>query len=377
MNLAREKELLWACSRANIDAARRARIDALAGQPLDWTAVIAAAQLHAVAPLLRQALAGPPAVRAELDRICMRRTAANLLLAAELRELVALLGREGLPVFVHKGLAIAAQAYGDFSLRHAGDLDLFLHRQDIPAAGELLRSRGYEGPAEISDDHYHLTMQHPASHIKVELHWAFTRDRWPFRIPEDVLWGQVASIDTTLGFAIPCLTPEATVLSLCAHGTKETWSRHGLVVDLAELIERFPNLDWTWTLRQADAIERLPAVLLGLTLARMLAGVDLAAAVTAALGRSSTPVDELAARIAAAPLLDPQPEELREEIRALLPASGRERARSWAGRFVKFMQPTAADRDDLRLPAALAPLYYVTRPLRLLSRLIRPPKRRA
>src|SRR5690606_6197993 len=69
---------------------------------------------------------------------------------------------------------------------------------------------------------------------------------------------------------IRSMSPEHTVLALCANGAKEGWRRMKVLCDLAQRSRNHPELDWERVLWDAQRSERLPILLLGIGLSSRL-----------------------------------------------------------------------------------------------------------
>ncbi len=182
-------KLLLACAKAQCDPEADAGIGSLCGAGVDWSRLVELSERHALLPLVHRALVGqaavPEEIQQQLARSYLFRSARNLLLAHYLHELLAEFKTAGIAVFVHKGLAIGAMAYGDVMLRHAGDLDLVIPRPDLARARRVLESMGYAAKTDAPNERgYHLGFRRKEPDVVVELHWALTSSRWPFDIDD-------------------------------------------------------------------------------------------------------------------------------------------------------------------------------------------------
>ena len=98
-----------------------------------------AARQHHVVPYLAANLDRldiPGQARSELEAAAGRQHAGAAVLAADLSVALAALRDAGVRALAFKGVALAAQAYGDFSIRGAGDLDLLVAPEDLERAHE-------------------------------------------------------------------------------------------------------------------------------------------------------------------------------------------------------------------------------------------------
>ena len=370
-------ELVLACAHTGWDEARRARIDVLLRGPVDWEAVARMAGAHGLVPILESQLAriGSPAVPREvLEALGDQRRATtrrNLLLTAELLRLLEDFERVGVQVVPFKGPILAMTAYGDLGLREFFDLDLLLRSSDVARAREVLRARGYRPRFELTPSqervllrhHYELPFLRAGDGNVVELQWRIGPRR--FALPLDLDHLQRPLIYPTLqGRKVPSLAPEDLVLVLCVHGTKHIWRRLGWVVDVAETLRAYPEIDWPQMLRAARRLGGERMLLLGLALARDLLGAPVPAPVLA--------------RLDAEPIVASLADRCRQLMFAPIPQAGslveysvfhlrslerlRDRVRYVAG---LTLATTPGDWQVASLPGWLFLLYYPVRVVRL------------
>lgn len=299
-------ELLLSAARSATQAHGDQALDRAIANIKDWDAAIEFASQHAVIPLLARSLRDreqvPLPVRRKLYRYYFEGCSRGPTLLAELQSVLAAIQEAGAEVLAYKGLALAALAYGDITLRHPpGDLDLLLHKTDIFRARAVLLARGYQPQSPESETHflkhrYHLHFQRQNPDVQVELHWALTPRYWPFPIHPDHLWKRAAQVSVS-GAPVGTLNAECMLLALCAHGAKEAWPRLSQIVDLARLIQSHPQLDWDRVLMEARRMRRERVLRLGLWLVTELLGVPVPEAAAAEL-RKDKEVPRLGLQIA-------------------------------------------------------------------------------
>ncbi|MGA8042154.1 MAG: nucleotidyltransferase family protein, partial [Terracidiphilus sp.] len=115
----------------------------------DWDAFIALAEQHRIGPLCHAVLEGtgaalPVAAAQKLARVRERHSLLNLARAAELLQVLEAFHAAKIDVMPFKGVVLAAQIYGDITLRAAGDLDLLIRWEDLGRATEIIHARGYK-----------------------------------------------------------------------------------------------------------------------------------------------------------------------------------------------------------------------------------------
>lgn len=338
----------------------------------DWDAAVSFAVSHAVLAPVEASLRGkawvPAAVAERIRALHRRDSVRNTLLAHELLRLTGLFGQAGIATLAYKGAALAMLIHGDLSQRHCSDLDIIVHRGDIERAKRVLLESGYHTTLSPREESFHLRRRYHLhfcandSNLRVELHWAFTPQYWPFPLSESRLWNQSVSVPL-LSSSVRTLDPESTLLALCAHGCKEGWHRLGQIRDLACLIATHPNLDWDWIRGEARRIGREPVLQLGLELARSLLDAPVpaydstAARVVQRAFYESRPLNGLRFHAYACRVW-PRGSDIAGYLRYV---AGR-----LPSRVAALAAPSAADQQSIHLPARLRFLYYLVRPIRVL-----------
>jgi hypothetical protein len=263
-----------------------------------------------------------------------------------------------------------------------------VHRHDVPKAKEVLTPLGYR-------PQHQLTRAREAALLESRCEYAFTREdgecavelRWEitehfsFPLDAECLWERLEEIPLG-GDVVPTLSPEDTLLILCAHGSKHLWERLGWVCDVAELIRVRQDMRWERVMAQAGALGGERMLLLGLFLTNDLLGAALpkeilrrvkadpavkvlAGRIYELLFRETSGLAGLFKRAYFHPLHLKMRERLPDKIRYCVRAATTQTVEDW---------------DLLPLPNFLFPFYYVLRPIRLtgkyglriLKRLLRP-----
>src|ERR1700676_5081625 len=124
---------------ANLDPAKR-RLHDLAGNPVDWSALLTLADVHGMLPLLAARLRDcdeaivPPEIRQKLRDRQRAQVVFTLSLTAELFRLLDRLAASGIETLLTKGPVLSMRCYGDPGLRQYGDLDLIVRGRDMKRA---------------------------------------------------------------------------------------------------------------------------------------------------------------------------------------------------------------------------------------------------
>jgi hypothetical protein len=373
-----EDQLLLCCARLKLDPDSASRLATLIKGEFDWNYLVAAASRHAIIPLFYRHLNGidSPAVPQEVLetlRTRVHETATkNLLMTSELLKILSWFEGQGISAVPLRGPALAAFAYGNLSLRQFSDLDILIHRHDVPKAKDLLISQGYQPIFSLSGSReaaylksqYDYEFIHPDSGVMVELHWEISPKSLSFPINLSNLEQRLERRNLA-GRDISNLLPEDLLLVLCVHSAKHFWGHLLDVCDVATLLAANPGMDWEEVQAQAGKTGTRRLLFLGLLLAQDLLGAAIPKDVWQKI-ESDRQVKSLALMVGGR--LFPEsdsPPKVWENIRFYLKA--RERLRD-KGRYLvnTAFNPTIDDWSLLPLPQALALLRRIFRPLRLI-----------
>lgn len=339
----------------------------------DWPALLSGVRRHRIAPLvwppLRDAGAVPEAAAARLRAMAERNRHNCLLQAAEVLRLQRLFAEDHCPLLVLKGLVLSQALYGDPTLRGVGDIDLLVAGADLPRADALLRAAGYRAPQAAGSPaalRYckELVYQHPAGHA-VELHQRLLHNPALLPIPFAELW-RLRDTVSVGGQGVATLPAAVLPHYLMLHGTYHCWDRLCWLADLHVLLA--PPDRRRAALDDAAALGVAAPLTLALELADSWLGTS---AVTPA-----APTRRIIAGFFA------RRRWLERPARGSPAWFAREIRRRWLlyrlkGTWRHFAQEMAADihnpvdAEILPLPAALAWLYPVLRPLGWVVRTLR------
>jgi len=220
---------------------------------VNWNHVIELARHHRVFPYINKEIQKikkdsiPPFVLQMFQRDYCRNTLLMLSLSGEMEQIAKLFSERAIRALFLKGPIIAADLYGDVSLRTSSDLDLLVPFNDLAKAEQLLEDLGY-----IKDDyidtilndwkwrHHHVTFVHPIKKTKVEIHWRL--NPFPSKEPHfDQLWERKRK-SSLISRPIYYLGREDLFLFLVTHGARHGWSRLRWILDIKKLINQ--PIDW-------------------------------------------------------------------------------------------------------------------------------------
>lgn len=374
-----EAELLLLCARTRRDSQKDARIEALLGEEMDREYLLRAAHRHGMAPLLYWNLNAacpedvPEDVLDPLRGHFIRNSRRALFLTGELLKLLGAFEAGEIPVISYKGPTLAALAYGNFALREFMDLDILVHRRDVPKARDLLISLGYRQQEKISaaqeeaflESHCEYVFMNDNGSI-VELHWAVMPRNLSFSLDPEDLWERSERVPFG-GKATRVFSPEDMVLILCAHGAKHRWERLAWICDVAETIRANPDLDWNQLTARAEALGGERMLLLGLFLTSELLDAAIPAWILRKM-KADRAVNGLAAQVVERWFGEPEASSGLLEESAFKPMYLGMRERMVDKVRYCFRTATARSVEDwetVTLPRYLFPFYYVIRAARL------------
>jgi hypothetical protein len=273
-------------------------------------------------------------------------------------------------VAIFKGAVLAQMAYGEVSLRQAGDIDILIDREHFVEARRSLESLGYEMTPQLTDAQL---ASHLASHCEipfmrdewftiVDLHWGFAPRSFVFGLAVDDVMSRLREVSLS-GTRVATFCDEDMVLYQSMHGAKHLWRRLEWITSLAELIRASPAIDWSVVLQRAADAHAIRMLALGLCLVeafsdvrietRILRSVDpqgamesMATQIKEQMFTLARVTDSTETNLYNFKIMDRKRDALVSTLRSL---------------FV----PTVPDWQALALPAPLHPLYYAFRPLRL------------
>ena len=247
-----EDELLLLLVHGRASPERDARLRGLLSSSPDWTSLLRQARVHGVVPLVAHHLhqlnssVVPPAVAEELQRLAGVYGGRSLLLARQLRQVLQLLAAADIPVIPLKGVALASALYGQYTLRVSSDIDLLVRRAQVSDAVRALEADGYRALApwrRWAAAPYHIEipiLPAQAGRFDLDLHWGLLAGDPRYQEAVDECWSQ-ARTRTIVGADAWAMSPEWELLFLALHAARNEWQGLRWLVDIQEIL-------WTWTL---------------------------------------------------------------------------------------------------------------------------------
>ena len=361
MNFAHENDLL-------LSVARRAVPDVR--QQLNWDYVVTTARAHGLLPLLQKHLtntAVPGHVLSCLKREAVANSQSMLHLVGKQLRVYKAFQEHGIPVAIFKGALLAQMAYGEMSLRQAGDIDALINCRDFAQARGLLESLGYEMTPR-------LTPAQLASHLRnnceiqfmrdewftiIDLHWDLTPRSFAFGLKADEVMSRLQSVSLA-GSTVQTFGAEDLMLYQAVHGAKHLWRRLEWISSLAESLRKTPGIDWDTLINRAAHARATRMLALGLRLVEQFSDVSVPAG---SIDKDAT-MQTMAAEIRAQIFNTFGYANSNETNLYNLRIMDRKRD-ALISALRSIFVPTLPDWQALDLPSSLHPLYYAYRPLRL------------
>ena len=186
------------------------------------------------------------------------------------------------------------------------------------------------------------------------------------------LWERLEKIDLG-GTSLPSLSFNDLLIYLCLHGSRHAWERLAWVCDVNELIRSEGVIDWDLLAHDARRFGCENVVTLGLRLIRDFFGFEVPP--ESAFRKSmDDKVYELLVSDIRRQLFSDTSQQIEIADRYIYHLKLKERSSdrlklhyhylSWYLRLL--VTPNEMDKDVLHFPRFLSPLYYVTRPMRLI-----------
>jgi hypothetical protein len=376
MNNVSENEMILLAARRDLNSDLRAKLRRLVQHELNWDYLFATAQAHGLLPLLHKHLTSaagdlvPSHFLSRLKRDSIANSQNVLHLIAKQLRIYKLFKENNIPIALFKGPLLAQMAYGEFSLRQAGDIDVLINRQHFDQARTLLESLGYEMNPRLTQaqltshlsNHCELQFMRDEWFTVVDLHWDLAPRSFVFKLHAGEVMSRLQSVSLA-GTSVETFSAEDLVLYLSMHGAKHLWRRLEWIASLAESIRATADLNWELLFQRAELAHATRMLALGLRLVEKFSDVHVSAHVLAivdadgAMLRMSEEVrgqlfntfgaaDSTETNLYNLRIMDRKRDALLSSLRAI---------------FV----PTLPDWQALALPAPLHSLYYAFRPLRL------------
>lgn len=379
LNTRPEHKLLIACLKSHMDQKNALDIKELLTQKIDWDYFHRIVALHGVLPIIYTNLKNiaqdsvPVKEMNHLKEQYLANVQRNLILTGELLKIMDLFESNGIEAIPLKGPVFAESVYGSLSLRQFVDLDILVRKKNVLKAKSLLLSNKYNllKKIEINEEVYLIERNDfeflkEEGRIRVELHWDIISKIYHFPLDLDKLWENTHKISFA-GATVLNFSSEDLFIIHCIHGTKHNWKRLKWICDISKLIEANPEVDLNCILKLAKSIGGERVLSLGLFLANDLLGAQLPDQIKSLL-QSNRAVHSLAQQVYKWLFTM---SDYGTHKTPLFRIKARERYRDkiviLARNIYWVLAPNEKDRYFLSLPSFLSFLYFVVKPIRLIS----------
>ncbi len=217
---------------------------------VNWPRLISIATVHRVTTIvyrvLKENAALPPEALDKLRHIVLSQSAVNVRSARHLLDLLQQFQEQHIQVIPFKGQILGAELYGDTTLRPSVDFDLYVPKEKLHPALQLLRDAGYNGAlleqhsiSHIISRFYTIEFFHPLNRTHVDLHVDVT-DGYVNHLfsSQELAATRVLPFENEL---IPIFNEKITLSLIAVHGAKGSWAFLSALLDLALFYKRFPD----------------------------------------------------------------------------------------------------------------------------------------
>ena len=364
-----ENELILRC-------ARRSELRSLLQQQINWDYLFATAQAHGLLPLLHKHLTSvagdlvPGHFLSRLKRESVANSQNVLHLIGKQLRVYKLFKENAIPIALFKGPLLAQMAYGEISLRQAGDIDVLIARQHFDRARNLLESLGYEmsprlTPAQLAShlsNHCEIQFMRDEWFTVVDLHWELAPRSFVFKVKAEEVLSRLQSVSLA-GTTVETFSAEDLVLYQAMHGAKHLWRRLEWISSLAESVRASSTLNWDTVVERASQARATRMLGLGLRLVEEFSDVRIPAHVLGTID-SDREMQQMSRSIRAQLFTTYGAAGSTETNLYNLRVMDRKRDALISAVRAIFV-PTLPDWQALALPSPLHSLYYAYRPLRL------------
>lgn len=378
-----EDQFICLCSQLSPSKDDVKSLHQLVSFDLDWPYIVDTASYHKVTPLVYNSIGKvsapdiPDWFRQSLKKSCLFTIARNLAHYSTLVFVLELFDKNNVQSIVFKGLALAADIYGQIGMRTFGDLDMLVPRQDLRKAILLLQREGFKTDIDLNLEQYKklVAKSHHAVLVKdraiIELHWELSGRYISQGIQFKDVAGRGIDIDIE-GRDVRSLGPEDLLVYLCLHGCRSYWLQLDMACGVNELIRKKKNLDWEQVFHIAREQGAEKMVVHGLQLVEHFWSVGLPAPVAKKTKKEmgvQKATNWVADRMFDVSKKGVQPRYLEGVKYHYLIM---DRFGDWFRYALRpLINPTHSDWQWLKLSAPLSNLYYLLRPIRLAWKYLR------
>lgn len=381
-----EIEFILLCSTSDLEDESKNHAKELISRPFfDWDYFYEMSVTFAVLPLIYGHLRDqfkqyvPDLMLKKCHYFFMANAARNMVLTNELLKILDLLNTRSILAVPFKGPVLADVVYGSDSLRIFSDIDILVQTSEAVSALKVLQGAGYRLVDNLDEKYadfyveieHAFNLQSPDGKINIDLQWKLLGIYTPEPLTLEKFKDRLIDVKFA-GKDIAHLACEDLLFYLCVHGTKDGWKKFEWICCIAELLRKYPNLDWDRIIHTAEKESCVNKFMVGIYLAFTLCKAPLPESMEHKISKDgnlkslSKPFMDIffsnksiVPDFTNNPRFSPIHLRVQDDIQNKL-------------RFVlrQIFRPTAKEIRLWPVPVKLTFLYYIFRPVRLLWRII-------
>ncbi|HUX95289.1 MAG TPA: nucleotidyltransferase family protein [Bacteroidales bacterium] len=259
---------------------------------INWDDLYSASGQHSIRPQLAKLITSvdpsliPNEFRQKLDLAHHEILYRQMSFVSEFLKIRQLLHSAGIMAVPFKGFWIASEFYGNLADRESIDIDLFVRDSDLGQIAAIMINEGYKPQNdflkysidEIKKYFHEYNFDRFEGNERlfhVEFHWRMSTENYGMDITFEDLSSEIAP-GKLQDHEIDVFSPSANLLlTVMHHGGRDLFSELKQVLDIAMIMKNDPGLDWKMILHQADRFKVRNLVLVAVSLASDLSGVQI------------------------------------------------------------------------------------------------------
>jgi len=264
-----EFKLLLSCAKVNASANDIAIKEKFLSEGIDEQQFYSLVIRHRIAPLVYSHLRNSSSISDVIKQQLKQQADDNVIKSLASKQMIIslqhLLHSKQVKGLFLKGIPIAEQYYGDISLRHTLDIDVWVEASGLHIVVAFLKSKGYVSSPDWStltprQVNYFKKTNHDLSFIPshglilplIELHWKLRGPLGSFTLDPAMDFSMLAKQQIG-NEEISILNPIDNFLYLCTHGTEHAWFRLKWLFDLPNILSKTTFI-WSDVLARAKEL---------------------------------------------------------------------------------------------------------------------------
>lgn len=171
----------------------------------------------------------------------------NIVQYNELKKILTCLHEENVSVIVFKGAYLLEKYYKQLGLRLMGDIDLLIHKVDLPKVKNILKKLKFKYkkescPKNWYDKNYYRSSLYIKGSVEVEIHWDFFPPVNPLKFNINDVW-HGATPGELCGTLVMEMSPELLFIYLCVHLSYSHFFNHNSLRRLYDIFIMLDNVN--------------------------------------------------------------------------------------------------------------------------------------